>query len=132
MLRITLRAGEKVAVNGAVLRAPRRMTVELLNGAAVLRGREIMTPEEATTPARRLYFATMMAYLEPERLTEYQETIVAALSEVQAVLPAGEAHPTTCAFAREVASQRYYPALSACRRLIRLEEEVLGPLDEAA
>ncbi|MDO3693215.1 flagellar biosynthesis repressor FlbT, partial [Pseudomonas sp. DKN 2791] len=62
MLRITLRDGEKAIVNGAVIRAVGRTQIAVENQVSILRGREIMRPEEATTPARQLYFAAMLAY----------------------------------------------------------------------
>ena len=48
MLRLNLRDGERVVVNGAVLRARGRTDLMLENGAAVLRGRDVMTPDPVT------------------------------------------------------------------------------------
>ena len=56
-MRISLRAGERIYINGAVLRAERKLTFELLNNASFLLENHIIQAEEATTPLRQLYFA---------------------------------------------------------------------------
>src|SRR4051812_32675781 len=82
MLRISLRDGEKAIVNGAVLRASGRVTLFLENHAAILRGRDVMRPEEAISPARQLYFACMLAYIDPDGRDNHQQSILALLAEV--------------------------------------------------
>ena len=46
-LRISLRDGEKMVVNGAVLRSVGRTDLAIDSKASILRGREVMAPEEA-------------------------------------------------------------------------------------
>ena len=55
-LRLGLRSGEKIYVNGAVLRVDRKVRLELLNDATFLLEAHVMKLEDATTPLRRLYF----------------------------------------------------------------------------
>ena len=45
MLKITLRNDEKLVINGAVLRSVGRTEVFIENEVALLRGREVMSPE---------------------------------------------------------------------------------------
>ena len=126
-LRINLRDGEKVVVNGAVLRAVGRTELCVESSASVLRGREIMAPGDADTPARQLYFHTMMAYIDPENVEAHQDRIVTALQQVSTLLPTEEGQAARVSFARQVASLQYYRALADCRALMRLEEGVLAP-----
>ena len=91
-LRISLRDGEKMIVNGAVLRAVGRTDLVIENQAALLRGREIMAPDEATTPARRLYCATMMAYIEHGDLAAHQDRIVTLLGDLMHLADALKTH----------------------------------------
>jgi len=126
MLKIRLRNGEKMVVNGAVLRAASATTLWLENDAAILRGREVMTPEEADTPARRLYFACMMAYLDADRRTQYQLDIVALLADLMDAFDAPEAKVACGALACDAASGLYYRALTHCRALIDHEAELLA------
>jgi len=131
MLRISLRDGEKVVVNGAVLRAIGRTQFVIENKASVMRGSEVMAPEEATTPARQLYFHTMMAYVDPAGGEEHKNQIIAALQKVMVLLPSPEAGAISASFATKAASLRFYKALADCRQLMRLEAEALE-LDSAA
>lgn len=131
MLRITLRDGEKAIVNGAVLRAVGRTQLAIENHVAILRGREVMKPEEATTLARQLYFRAMLAYIDPDAREAHQEAVVELLSALVATLEAPEAKPACVRFAHEIAKADYYRALAAARDLIALEKAA-APETEAA
>ena len=76
MLRITLKDGEKIIVNGAVLRSVGRTSLCVENKVTLLRGRDVMSPDDANTPAKRLYFACMMAYIDEESRERHQDEIV--------------------------------------------------------
>lgn len=121
MLRITLRDGEKAIVNGAVIRAVGRTQIAVENQVSILRGREVMQPEEATTPARQLYFAAMLAYIDPANRAQYQDDVVALVGTLVATLTAPEARAACLAFAHDMATGDYYKALSAARELIGFE-----------
>lgn len=121
MLRITLRDGEKAIVNGAVIRAVGRTQIAVENQVSILRGREVMQPEEATTPARQLYFAAMLAYIDPANRAQYQDDVVALIGTLVATLTTPEARAACIAFAHDMATGDYYKALSAARELIGFE-----------
>lgn len=126
-LRISLRDGEKMIVNGAIFRASGRTDLLIENPAAVLRGRDIMAPNEAVTPAQKLYFACMMAYIHPDGLAAHQQDILTALRTLMATLAGDEAQTLCIQFATHVASSDFYKALAPCRRLIALERDLAGP-----
>jgi flagellar biosynthesis repressor protein FlbT len=132
MLRISLRDGEKVVVNGAVLKAVGRTDLIVENQVSILRGRQVMKPEEATTPARQLYFHTIMAYVDSADSEVHQDRIVEALEKVMIMLPSEQASAVSLAFAKQVAQQQFYKALSECRELMRLESEAFDGLSAAA
>ena len=125
-LRISLRDGEKVIVNGAVLRSVGRTDLRLENDACVLRGQDVMTPEEANTPARRLYFACMMAYIDEANREAHQDSIVVLVRDLIGALTSPDAQSTCVSFAQKVACGRYYAALSDCRWLINYEADLLA------
>lgn len=122
MLRITLHDGEKAIINGAVVKASGRTTLFIENKVSLLRGREVMRPEEATTPARRLYFACMLAYIDPENREQHQDSVLAQLAELLATSSDPEAHSLCIRFAHDIAHGEYYRALAQCRALIQCEE----------
>jgi len=68
-LKIELKPGEKFVINGAVVTAGRSgASLVLHNKAVLLRGRDVMQEEEASTPARRLLQG--MGYLSEDRKGE--------------------------------------------------------------
>lgn len=64
-LRIVLRAGERIFINGAVIKADRKVGLELLNDVVFLLEQHVMKPEETTTPLRQLYFMIQMMLMDP-------------------------------------------------------------------
>ena len=70
-LQLSLKPGEKFVLNGAVLaNGDKRTSLVIQNKACVLREKDIMQPEGANTPARRIYLAIMMMYLDGESSEE--------------------------------------------------------------
>ncbi|MES1996892.1 MAG: flagellar biosynthesis repressor FlbT [Sphingomonas sp.] len=124
MLRITLRDGEKAILNGAVISAVGRTQLRIENTVSILRGREVMRPEEATTPARQLYFSCMLAYIDPDGREKHQEATLVALREL--LNPgAQDATKEACVrFANDIARGEFYRALAPARDLIALETPV--------
>lgn len=125
-LRITLRDGEKMILNGAVVCAVGRTQLKLENTAAILRGRDVMTPEEADTPAKRLYFACMMAYIDPDNLDRYREDILVLMGDLLQAFQSAEAKVICATFAEKIATNQFYRALADCRWLIAYEAEALA------
>lgn len=72
-------------LNGAVIRFKTRARLELNSHARFLFGKQVMEPQEATTPARRVYYALQQAYTGPEALREEHfaraRQMIAALCE---------------------------------------------------
>ena len=131
-LRISLKDGEKMIVNGAVLRAVGRTDLLVENHVAILRGREVMSPEEASTPARRLYFATMLAYIDEDGRAAHQQQILTLLADLTDAFEGAAAKAACVSFARNLASGDFYRALADCRELIRYETDALASLDAAS
>lgn len=134
MLRITLADGEKAIINGAVIRSVGRTQLCIENRVALLRGREVMRPEEATTPARRLYFAAMLAYIDPENREAHHEAVVGLLAAVLETSERPDMQSQCIRFAHEMARGDHYRALTACREVMAMEAEALAaaPASDAA
>ncbi|KQN90178.1 hypothetical protein ASE95_15945 [Sphingomonas sp. Leaf231] len=126
MLRISLADGERIIVNGAVLRSVGRSCFDVETQTALLRGRDVMRTEEADTPARRLYFACMMAYIEPERAHFHRVTIAGLAGELYAVLARPDIRRCCFSVMEHASDTKYYKALVECRKLIQYEGEILG------
>jgi flagellar biosynthesis repressor protein FlbT len=101
-LKITLRAGERIFINGGVLRVDRKVSVELMNDVIFLLEQHVMKPEETTTPLRQLYFMIQMMLMDPSLhmkarnmaresasnlLTSFSDPLIAdGLAEIAALL----------------------------------------------
>lgn len=63
--RVTLRAGERIFINGAVVKADGRTTLEILNDVPYLTEAEILHAQQTVTPLRQLYFILQTMVMEP-------------------------------------------------------------------
>ncbi|MBC7800245.1 MAG: flagellar biosynthesis repressor FlbT [Gemmatimonadaceae bacterium] len=126
-LVLELHAGEAMIVNGASLRFRTRSRIELTTHARFLFGKQIMAPESADSPARRIYFALQLAYIGTE--AERTRGLAQARSTIAEFRAA-----TTSALARDILDRilslvegdECYAALKLARRIIRHEDAVLG------
>ena len=67
-LKLSLRAGERLFLNGAVLRVDRKTQVELLNDVTFLLESHVMQAADTKTPLRQLYFILQMMLIDPARI----------------------------------------------------------------
>jgi flagellar protein FlbT len=126
-LKLSLRPGEKFVVNGAVVQnGDRRAALVLQNKASVLREKDIMLPEEASTPARRIYFPIMLMYLGEADLDHAYGEFASRLAEFMGVVRDPAVLAECVAVSREVMAAEYYRALMRCRKLMQYESERLG------
>jgi flagellar protein FlbT len=121
-LKLSLKPGETFVVNGAVVRNGDRRGVLLLeNQARVLREKDILRPDEATTPVRRVYFAIMQMYLLGEiDGPAYTQTAEAVATLLAAGSSEGE-RASVLEISADVAAADLYRALSRCRKLMTAE-----------
>lgn len=123
-LRISLKAGERLIVGGAVVKnGGHRCDLLIENDVPILRGKEVLSLDEATSPCRRIQFAVQLLYVDPERRQEH-----AALFEelVREVL---EASPSMAPLLNEITERvtegQYYQSLRLGRQLIAYEQELI-------
>ena len=67
-LKFRIPAGEKIIVNGAVITntSSKAMHFSLDNDASIMRERDILLPDQVTTPIHNVYMQVQMMYIEPE------------------------------------------------------------------
>ena len=86
-MHLSLRAGERIYVNGAVLRVDRKVTLELLNDAAFLLENQVMQAAQAVTPLRQLYFAVQLMLMEPDQAAARLELLTQKVIAMLAACP---------------------------------------------
>jgi len=125
-LKLTLKPGERAAINGAVIvNGDRRTELTIENRARVLRQSDIMQPQEATSPAKRVYLPIMMMALDPETGEEMRKEYEERLTEFTAAITDPGALSVCARLAAHVANGDHYKALMVCRELITFEHERL-------
>ena len=127
-MHLNLRAGERVYINGAVVRADRKVSLELMNDATFLLEGHVLQPDEATTPLRQLYFAAQTMLIEPAQ-AELARTVYGALQD--GILSA-TAEPTILTGLKSarglVEAGRPFEALKVIRALFPAESALIdGP-----
>jgi flagellar protein FlbT len=126
-LKLSLKPGEKFVLNGAVLtNGDKRTSLVIQNKACVLREKDIMQPEEATTPARHIYMPIMMMYLDPDGSEQYYNDFALRMTEFMGAIRNHEALAACIEISRTVMSGAYYKALMLCRKLFEFEQERLN------
>jgi flagellar protein FlbT len=126
-LVLELRQGDLMVVNGAPIRFRNRTRIELAAKARFLFGKQIMPPEAANTPARRIYFALQTAYIGSDE--ERGRGLESARALIHDFMEATTSPTVREMLARALESAETddcYSALKIARRVMRHEEEVLG------
>jgi flagellar protein FlbT len=117
-LKVVLRPGEKLVVNGAVLAAGERTaTLFLHNQAQFLRGRDMLRPEDAHCPLGHLQLAIQSLYLSaPSEHADRRAALEARARAASLARPELRAEIDACV-ALALAGGGY-PALRRCARII--------------
>lgn len=125
-MKISLRAGERVYINGAVLRVDRKVSVELVNDVMFLLEAQVMQAAEATTALRQLYFIVQLMLMNP---TEVQDAAALYGQHHAALLAVCESQQMLeglAAVDELVGATRYYEALKRIRALFPIEQAILA------
>jgi len=120
-MHISLRAGERFYINGAVLRVDRKVSFELLNDATFLLDAHVMRVEEVTTPLRQLYFIVQIMLMNPADTPAAQEMFEQALRTTRAHFEDAEIRAGLASAERFIAENRKFDALKAIRKLLPIE-----------
>jgi flagellar biosynthesis repressor protein FlbT len=125
-MHISLRCGEKIYINGAVLRVDRKVSLELLNDATFLLEAHVMKVEDASTPLRQLYFIIQVMLMNP---SDSDKARAMCESAIRMTIAASH-NPGLAAGLRAVQSlvdrNRIFEALKAVRALFPIEAAILA------
>ena len=125
-MKISLRAGERIYINGAVLSVDRKVTLELVNDVMFLLQGQVMQASEATTALRQLYFIVQHMLMNPTdtgaaaALYEQHHAALLAVCENKQMLEG------LAAIDELVGASRYYEALKRIRALFPVEQAILS------
>jgi flagellar biosynthesis repressor protein FlbT len=124
-MQIHLKKGERIYVNGAVIRADHRCSLEFMNNVTFLLENHVMQADKADTPFKQIYFVVQTMLIDPENAQITRELywhqsscLHKTLENVQ--LRDGLGGADAC-----VKNQRYFDALKTLRGLFDAESKVL-------
>jgi flagellar biosynthesis repressor protein FlbT len=133
-LKLTLKPNEKLIVNGAVLSngSPRAVTLTFHNKAQLLQQKDVLLPEDATTPLLRTYFALQCMYLDHDEMGTHHKQFIAFSSELFAATRNVTIRGAVSTAVNHVEAGEFYRALSALRAALPVEKQLLAGDDPSA
>jgi flagellar protein FlbT len=122
-LKVELKAGERMILGDCLITNGDQRTRLFIEGQApILREKEIMTLDQADTPAKRIYLATQIMYTSHDPRAHH-ETYFALTREFLEAVPS--AWPYVDAISNNIMAGAMYKALKSARALIAYEKELL-------
>lgn len=123
-LKIELKPGEKIILGQAVITNGDTRTRFTLDGSApLLREKDIMTPEMADSPARLIYLAVQMMYLE-EDIEKHHESYFKLVTDILQAAPSLALEIS--AVNNNILTGSLYKGLKDAKSLILKEDELLN------
>lgn len=124
-MQISLRPGQRIYLNGAVIRADRKVTLELLNDANFLLDSHIIQQEETTTPLRQLYFVVQTMLIDPASGAKARELFSQMVSRMRSTYQNEAVNARLDDAAGMIEKGRTFEALRTIRDLFAYESAVL-------
>lgn len=125
MLRIYLQPGEKIFINGAVIRVDRKVSLELLNDVTFLLESHVLQAEAASTPLKQLYFVLQTILMDPSTTDQVLGLFRQMHSAMIRSFQNADILSELKFIDGLVASEKYFEALKCLRGLFASEERIL-------
>ena len=125
-MKVSLRAGERIYVNGAVLRVDRKVSLELVHDVMFLLEGQVMQASEATTALRQLYFMVQLMLMNPTDVRDASALYRQHHAALLAVCESREMLDGLGAVNELVEATRYFEALKRIRALFPVEQAILA------
>jgi len=126
-MNITLRAGERIYINGAVLRVDRKATLELMNDATFLLETHVMQAEEATTPLRQIYFVVQVMLMDPASARSTSQLAASLIAKSLEAFEKTQIRQGLENVLDLIGRNRYFEAMKQIRALYPLEQGEMFP-----
>lgn len=122
-LKVELKAGERLIVGDCLITNTEQRARLLIDGdTPILREKDILTPETANTPAKRIYLAVQLMYL-AKNPRDHHEIYFQLMRDIV------QAAPSTWPYIENInnliLTGAMYKALKQARKLIAYEQELL-------
>ena len=122
-LKVELKPGERIIIGECVVTNADQRTRLVIDGhVPILREKDILTPVQADTPAKRIYLAVQLMYTSRDPRANH-ETYFALVADLIKAAPS--AWPYIEAINNHILAGEMYKALKATGKLIAYEKELL-------
>ncbi len=122
---ISLKQGERIFINGAVVRVDRKVSIEFLNDVTFLLEAHVIQPEQTTTPFRQLYFIVQTMLMDPSSTGAAMQLFDSAHADLCSALKSPDMLDALMEVRRHVDAKRYFDALKTLRGCFAMEDEIL-------
>jgi flagellar biosynthesis repressor protein FlbT len=121
-LKVELKPGEKIIIGDCVVTNHDQRTRLMIDGqAAILREKDILTPQRADTPAKRIYLTVQLMYTSKEPRA-YHEQYFALVRDITHAAPS--VWPYIESINNHILTGEMYKALKDAKKLIGYEQEL--------
>jgi flagellar biosynthesis repressor protein FlbT len=124
-LKITLKPGERLILDGAVVRngdTGAHLLVE--NEVPILRAKDILGEKDANSPCRRIYFAVQLMYVDGKNMAAHHKLYWMLVGDLLAAAPSMA--PLVARLGELIVEKKYYQALKTARQLIDYERDLVS------
>ena len=123
-LKVELKPGEKLLVGNCIITNSDQRTRLFIDGRApILREKDILTAETANTPAKRIYLAVQLMYIEEDIGLTRDQYFTLVNDFLEAVPSSTE---IVNQINNEILTGQLYKALKAAQRLIEYEQDLFS------
>lgn len=123
-LKVELKPGERIVIGSCVVTNHDQQRTRLLieGEAPILREKDIMTPERADSPAKRIYLAVQLMYIAQDPQAHH-DTYFALVKDIVQAAPSTWPHVE--AINNHILTGELYKALKEAKKLIAYEQDLL-------
>jgi flagellar protein FlbT len=122
-LKVELKPHERLIIGSCVVTNSDQRTRLFIDGSApILREKDILTAETANSPARRIYFAVQLMYLDND-ISKLRGEYFELVNDIVTAAPS--CIPIVDEINNDILTGALYKALKAAKRLIQYEQDLL-------
>ena len=123
-LKVELKPNERIIVGNAVIRNGEQRTRFFIEGEApILREKDILTPTSAETPAKKIYLAVQLMYLNND-LSSHNKIYFPLVRDFLSAAPS--ATPIIADINNRILSGDLYKALKSAKKLVAYEQDLMA------
>ena len=124
-LSLTLKPGERVILAGAVIKNGSSVAhLQIENRVTLLRQKDVLTEQEATSPCKKIYFAVQLMYIGGGLTSELAQVYWDLVRDVLVAAPSPK--DLISQISAYIVNADFYQALKVAKKLISYEEELIS------